>query len=92
MKFNNKVKFESDIMAYLLICGVLSDDDINAICKHHNIKISEKDKKDIIKELGIYYDGKNYSRYDFPELSKGFFKNKSHNLISPWSNNNTPFF
>ena len=23
---------------------------------------------------------------------KGFFKNKSHNLISPWSNNNTPFF
>ena len=80
MKFNNKVKFESDIMAYLLICGVLSDDDINAICKHHNIKISEKDKKDIIKELGIYYDGKNYSRYDFPELSKGFFKNKSHNF------------
>ena len=53
MKFNNKVKFESDIMAYLLICGVLSDDDINAICKRHNIKISEKDKKDIIKELGI---------------------------------------
>ena len=30
-------------------------------------------------------------KYICPEC-KGFFKNKSHNLISPWSNNNTPFF
>ena len=72
MKFNNKVKFESDIMAYLLICGVLSNEDINAICKHHNIKISEKEKNDILKEMDLYYDGKHYSRYDFPELSKLF--------------------
>ena len=72
MKFNNKVKFESDIMAYLLICGILSNDDINAICKHHNIKISENDKKNTLKKMDLYYDGKHYSRYGFPELSKLF--------------------
>ena len=47
-----------------------------------------------IEELGVYmYKHKEEIKQQIRNLKyKGIFKNKSHNLNSPRSNNKTPFF
>ena len=67
---NSKKAFKAAIMAYLLACGTLSNDDIAAICKYNNVKLSDKEKKSALKDEDLYFDGKYYSRYNLKELNE----------------------
>ena len=67
---NSKKAFKAAIMAYLLACGILSNDDIDAICKYNNVKLSDKEKKSALKDEDLYFDGKFYSRYNLKELNE----------------------
>ena len=48
MEKNDIERFERYCDIYNTICGIINEDDIDKIIKFYNIKISDKDKKDIL--------------------------------------------